>query len=109
MTNIDLQQTRSDLNEYMIVCEKYEHCLVKYGSKLNQNECKDACWHGRVLKNIDPINNNVMIYNCANNFDKDGRPKKHVNPLCFMARKDTLKEVQPVVEKGPIKYSDFKV
>jgi hypothetical protein len=109
MTNIDLQQTRSDLNEYMIICEKYEHCLEKYGSKLNHEGCSDVCWHGRVLKDIDQINSNVMIYNCANNFDKDGRPKKHANPLCFVARKDTLKDVQPVVEEGPWKDSNFKL
>jgi hypothetical protein len=100
MTNIDLQQTRSDQNEYMIVCEKYEHCLAKYGDKLSHEGCTDVCWHGKILKGIDPINSSVMIYNCVNNFDKDGKPKKNVNPLCFVAKKDMAADIEPVIEKS---------
>jgi len=100
MTTIDLRQIRNDLNEYMIVCEKYEHCLTKYGEKLNHNGCKDVCWHGSILKDIDPANSSIMIYNCQNH-------KKC--PLCFMARKETLKEVQPIVEEGPWKDANFKL
>lgn len=96
MTNIDLRQIRNDLNEYMIVCEKYEHCLAKYGGKLNHEGCTDACWHGRILKDVDPINSSVMIYNCQN---------RKKCPLCFMATKDMTTDIEPVIEKG----SDNKI
>lgn len=100
MTTIDLKQMRSDLNEYAIICEKYQHCLEKYGDKLNNEGCKDACRHGIILKNIDPINSNIMLYNCQNHSK---------SPLCFLARKDLTKDIEPVMEKGPHKYSDFKL